>query len=87
MSVKVEKTDKTNELKLEFTIEAKNDKDTPVSIEFTITVTSGTSGGSGGGGSAGGGGAIPTTEYKITVKEGENGKVTPNGTVSVEKGK
>ncbi len=34
----------------------------------------------------GGGGSTTTTKYKITVTEGKNGSITPNGVVKVEKG-
>ena len=34
----------------------------------------------------GGGGSTTTTTYKITVTEGKNGSITPNGVVKVEKG-
>ena len=34
----------------------------------------------------GGGGSTSTTTYKITVTEGKNGSITPNGVVKVEKG-
>ena len=34
----------------------------------------------------GGGGNTTTTTYKITVTEGKNGSITPNGVVKVEKG-
>ena len=66
---------------VEKTSEVKNNKiEITVTEEMTVEVTYKRKY------TGGGGGSTTTTTYKITVTEGKNGSITPNGVVKVEKG-
>lgn len=72
----------TNDIAYTFSVSATNEagSSTPTSVEATPTA------GGGGGGSIGGGTVTVTSQYTITVKQTEGGKIAPE-TVKVEKGK
>jgi hypothetical protein len=66
----VEKTSEVKNNKIEITVT----EDMTVEVTYKRKYT------------GGGGGSTTTTKYKITVTEGKNGSITPNGVVKVEKG-
>ena len=66
----VEKTSKVENNKIEITVT----EEMTVEVTYKRKYT------------GGGGGSTSTTTYKITVTEGKNGSITPNGVVKVEKG-
>ena len=66
----VEKTSEVRNNKIEITVTGE------MTVEVTYKRKS----------TGGGGGSSSTTTYKITVTEGKNGSITPNGVVKVEKG-